>query len=175
MVTRSFWILSCLLVCAMVVGPGCRKTGKTAGDAYMDDETTLDPYMDGGEFSMGASRFELGIPVDDVSFQAVSFGYDSYQLGDAELAKIDAVFEYMRQNGDVRLITEGHCDERGSRDYNLALGENRAQAVRAYLINLGLSGDRVQTRSHGEESPLEHGHSESAWAANRRVEFSLFR
>jgi peptidoglycan-associated lipoprotein len=81
----------------------------------------------------------------------------------------------MTRNQDVRLIAEGHCDERGSREYNLSLGEHRALAVRAYLVGLGVDGARIQTRSYGEEQPLDPGHDESAWRLNRRVEFALFR
>ena len=73
------------------------------------------------------------------------------------------------------VTVSGHCDERGSREYNMALGENRALAVRAHLIRLGTDAARIQTRSYGEERPLDPGHSEAAWRRNRRGEFLLFR
>jgi peptidoglycan-associated lipoprotein len=70
---------------------------------------------------------------------------------------------------------EGNCDERGSNEYNLALGERRALAVRAYLVNLGIDAGRIQTKSLGEERPVALGHDESSWQQNRRAEFQLFK
>ena len=113
--------------------------------------------------------------VTDVQFDSVFFSYDSFQLANPELDKIEQVAEYMSRNGAITLIAEGHCDERGSREYNLSLGEYRALAVRAHLIGLGVEGSRIQTRSFGEEQPADGGHNDSAWSANRRVEFMLYR
>ncbi|NCC31563.1 MAG: peptidoglycan-associated lipoprotein, partial [Chloroflexia bacterium] len=76
----------------------------------------------------------------------------------------------LKRNPATRMIVDGHCDERGSNEYNLALGERRALAVRAYLIGLGLDGSRIQTRSFGEERPAAFGSDESAWRLNRRGE-----
>jgi peptidoglycan-associated lipoprotein len=105
----------------------------------------------------------------------VLFAYDSYQIAPSEVAKVEKVAEFMRRATDVKLVAEGHCDERGSNEYNMSLGEHRALAVRAHLISLGIDGSRIQTRSFGEEKPLNSGHGESAWRENRRVEFALFR
>ena len=73
------------------------------------------------------------------------------------------------------LVVEGHCDERGSNEYNLSLGENRAQAIRATLVSKGIAADRIQTRSYGEEKPAAIGSGESVWSLNRRGEFSLYQ
>jgi peptidoglycan-associated lipoprotein len=81
----------------------------------------------------------------------------------------------MKANADVRLVKEGHCDERGSIEYNMSLGEHRALAVRAYMVSHGIDGARIQTRSFGKEKPLDPGHSEPSWRVNRRVEFALFK
>jgi peptidoglycan-associated lipoprotein len=163
------------MVCMMalvVLGSGCaRKKAKAGVSGEMD---VLGPVDGESAYTMPA-RFEDGVRVTDVTFQNVQFGYNQYQIEQLEISKIESVSQYLQQNVDVRLIAEGHCDERGSREYNVALGENRAQAVRAYLISLGVSGDRLQTRSYGEESPLDPGHSEAAWSTNRRVEFALYR
>jgi peptidoglycan-associated lipoprotein len=116
-----------------------------------------------------------GNPVTDVSFERVAFLYDSFQIADSERGKIETVGNYMNSNADVTAYIDGHCDERGSREYNLSLSEHRALAIRAYLISLGVGGDRILTRSFGEEQPLDLGHSKSAWRQNRRGEFSLYR
>lgn len=107
-------------------------------------------------------------------FQPVYFDYDSARIKISERPKLDEVVNYLRQNRGVGLIVEGHCDERGSREYNLALGERRAQAVRAYLISQGIDPSRIQTKSYGEEKPVALGHDEESWRLNRRAEFVLF-
>ena len=108
-------------------------------------------------------------------FAAVYFDYDSSQVNESERAKCEAVSEYLKSNAAVGVIVEGHCDERGSAEYNLALGERRALAVRAYLIGLGVDGARIQTKSMGEEKPVCLEHDESCWCKNRRGEFVLFQ
>ncbi|MCE9613988.1 MAG: OmpA family protein [Lentisphaerae bacterium] len=149
---------------------GCSGKKKNAG---MATNTDVLPAGD-TEYAM-SERFEDGERVTDVTFENVAFGYNQYIIEAQEASKIEAVSQYMTQNTNVRLIAEGHCDERGSREYNVALGENRAQAVRAALISYGIDGARIQTRSYGEERPLDPAHNESAWSANRRVEFALYR
>jgi len=117
-------------------------------------------------------------PLDGVEyasqFAPVYFAYDSSQINPSERFKIEEVANHLRNNASVSIIVEGHCDERGSREYNLALGERRALAVRAYLIGLGIDGSQIQTKSYGEEKPAAYGHDEEAWSANRRAEFVLF-
>lgn len=151
---------------------GCR-TKSTFGDG---GEDIVDPTILGaaGDYPL-AERVEGGVPVTDVQFAPVRFGYDSFQISPSEITKIEQVADYLEAKPNVRLVLEGHCDERGSREYNMSLGEYRALAVRAHLIGLNVDGDRIQTRSYGEEMPLDPGHNEAAWQRNRRVEFALFR
>ena len=111
----------------------------------------------------------------DVSFDPVYFGFDASNLASSELDKIDRVAQHLRDNADRVVIVEGNCDERGSNEYNLELGSLRAISIRDYLATLGISGDRVQTKSYGEEKPAVDGHDESAWAKNRRGEFAVFQ
>ena len=152
---------------------GCSKT-KPRTPTY-SPEGELIPIED-VEYGM-APRGPDGQRITDAEamFESVLFGYNQYHIIPQEAAKIEQVAQYMRQYAGTHLVTEGHCDERGTREYNVALGEHRAQAVRAYLISLGVAGDRIQTRSFGEERPLDPGHNENAWRVNRRVEFALYR
>jgi peptidoglycan-associated lipoprotein len=120
-----------------------------------------------------SDRFTGGKEHPDM-FEPAYFGYDSSQLGASERPKVEAVAQHLKQNPDVAVIIEGHCDERGSNEYNLALGERRALAARSYLASLGISSDRIQTKSYGEEKPADSGHDEAAWSANRRAEFVLY-
>ncbi len=167
---RTIAYLSFVLMMSLVVlTSGCKT--KKPRPAATDGEVL--PGAD-TEYAM-PERFEDGERITDVAFENVLFGYNQYDITGAEVAKIEAVASYLQQSTDVRLIAEGNCDERGSREYNVSLGENRAQAVRAYLISLGIDGARVQTKSNGEEMPLDAGHGEAAWAINRRVEFALYR
>ncbi len=153
---------------------GCRSDGELDGYEYEDD--MIDPIdMSGdGDYALGP-RTEFGTLITEEEFESVAFPYDSFQIADSERGKIEQVANYINGNDGITVVIDGHCDERGSREYNLSLGEHRALAVRAYLITLGVSGDLVQTRSFGEEQPLDPGHGSSSWNNNRRGEFSLYR
>ena len=110
----------------------------------------------------------------DVDFAPVYFAFDASNLKDSELAKIEAVAQHLQANPTRVVMVEGNCDERGSNEYNLTLGELRAGAVRDYLLRLGIAAERVQTKSYGEEKPAVAGAGESVWAKNRRGEFAIF-
>ena len=110
------------------------------------------------------SQEDLIVNVGDRVF----FNYDSSELdSDAQELLQDQV-AWLKQYSEVSVIIEGHCDERGTREYNLALGEKRAQSVKNYLIGLGISSDRVSTISYGKERPAVIGSNDGAWAQNRR-------
>ena len=162
-----------LMVCALAV-TGCKKKPKAgAGGLGVDGiggVTGTDPY---GTEALGERPGE-GSMEQAGMFSPVFFGFDSAQIDPAESSKIEAVAEYLKSNASAGVIVEGHCDERGSNEYNLALGERRALAVRAYLVGLGIDASRVQTKSFGEERPVAAGHDESSWSQNRRSEFVLF-
>jgi peptidoglycan-associated lipoprotein len=92
----------------------------------------------------------------------------------APLALQNVNFDYakgLREHPEAQILIEGHCDERGTVEYNLALGDRRAKAVKDYLVALGIDSSRLSTISYGKERPLDDGHNESAWAKNRRAEF----
>ncbi len=164
----SVWRLcAVLLACGLVVAGGCRTGSDEMGESLLIEELEGDHAL--------MQRFEDGVRVTDVSFDPVKFRYDSYQIDGGEVGKLNRVADYMRANANVNLVVEGHCDERGSREYNMSLGEHRALAVRAYLIGLGVDSARIQTRSYGEERPVDMGHNDAAWARNRRGEFALYR
>ncbi len=103
----------------------------------------------------------------------IHFDFDKYDIrpGDAEILKENAAL--LMKYPKVKIQVEGHCDERGTNEYNLALGERRANSAKGYLISLGISSDRISTISYGEERPLDPGHNEDAWAKNRRGHFVI--
>jgi len=103
----------------------------------------------------------------------VLFPYDSYVLSHEARALLQDKAKFLKENPDVKALIEGHCDERGTREYNLALGDRRAQAARRYLTGLGIAPERMKTVSYGKERPVDPGHDEAAWSKNRRAHFVL--
>jgi peptidoglycan-associated lipoprotein len=110
-------------------------------------------------------------PPKEVVLATVYFDFDQHKLDAAAKDLLSSNARVMKDNGDVMVLIEGHCDERGSEEYNLALGEKRANSVRDYLVDLGVTTSRIQTLSYGEERPALSGTSESSWSLNRRAAF----
>ncbi len=106
--------------------------------------------------------------LDDVFFDT-----DSYQLDEAARDHLTTNAAWLTRYPSVKILIEGHCDERNTREYNLALGERRANSVRDYLIFMGVGADRIRTISYGEEKPFALGHDEAAWSQNRRAHFVI--
>ena len=146
------------------------------------DDTAISPGFEGpsGGAESTTAREELpgNIDVENLLFspatglQRVYFDYDKYDLRQDALDTLRANADKIKTAPGVIIQIEGHCDERGTQEYNLALGEKRALATRSHLINLGVSGDRLITISYGEEDPADPGHTDSAWTKNRRCEFN---
>ncbi len=105
--------------------------------------------------------------------QTVYFDYDRSSVKPSEHSKLETVAGQLKDKGEQKLLVDGHCDERGTEGYNQALGERRALALREYLVRLGISPDRIYTRTWGEDHPADPGHDEAAWSKNRRGEFIL--
>src|SRR5690606_17919660 len=99
----------------------------------------------------------------------IFFDTDEYGIDAEDQAALRQQAEYLRQYPNIRATIEGHCDERGTREYNIALGERRANAAKNYLVSLGISADRLTTVSYGKERPVAVGSNENAWAQNRRA------
>lgn len=105
--------------------------------------------------------------------ETVYFGFDDYSLNSEGQEKLKVLAEGLKTNPKAVVQIEGHCDERGSIEYNLALGERRAQSAKNFLTQLGVEASRVTTISYGEEKPADSGHDEAAWAKNRRDESNV--
>ena len=127
-----------------------------------------------GDMPMSGEDFTK-YPRVNQQFTPVYFAYDNYQIPSGEYGKIDSVVRFMQGDASIVLIVEGHCDERGTIEYNLSLGEYRAQSVRSHMVNSGISSDRIQTTSYGKERPAVQGSGEAAWSKNRRGEFALYK
>ena len=105
----------------------------------------------------------------------IYFDFDKSNIREDQRARIIKNATYLNENKGARVRIEGNCDERGTNEYNMALGERRANSAKKYLMNLGVNEDRMHTISYGEEKPLLHGHDEYSWAQNRRDDFVVVR
>jgi peptidoglycan-associated lipoprotein len=158
---------------------GCKnKTGTHGGANGSGTESGVPPL--GGPGSDVTSGNGNGIRPEGISgsdlshgqFAPVYFDYDSSRIRPSEDPKLQAVAAYLKSNPG-KLVVEGHCDERGTAEFNRALGERRALAAREELVKDGADGSRITTISYGSDRPADMGHDEAAWAKNRRCEFSV--
>ena len=130
-----------------------------------------------GPGGAGRRRLDRGRSLDELNrnspFKPVFFDLDSAELDDPGRAIVGGNAELLKKYSAWVITVEGHADERGTAEYNLALGERRAVAVKTYLISLGVAPDRVRTVSYGKEFPFDPGHNEAAWSKNRRAHFVI--
>ena len=170
------------LAALLIAAPGCKRH---RGEIDIDPDAGTGGPSSGMGSGMGDEiTTGTGLPSIDPEklaeieklkeMKIVYFDFDSYSLRPDALAALDYNADLLKQPplNDAYILIEGHCDERGTQKYNIALGERRALAVRDHLIRLGVSGDRLLTVTYGEEDPADPGHNEAAWAKNRRCEFS---
>jgi len=180
--------LIALVIVALAVAPGCKK--KKPQDEPQAPETpsatqqaTPEPEEAPAdvEVTEGFKQAEPeSAPITEAAIEELNrqgvlktiyFGFDEYDLSEEarEILRGNSTWLNAGTNHEFRVVIEGHCDERGTIEYNLALGEKRARAVRAYLVDLGIATARVRIVTYGEEQPAAMGHTESAWARNRRA------
>ncbi len=184
---KRFWVFLLLMV---VVSFGCKQRVVTQPEAqqqtYQKEQQTREEA--GKEKTAPESVTEKKTPSETVEsrerlsksteegegkFKDVLFDFDRYNVRDAYKPELKSVAAWMSKNSDAMLSVEGHCDERGTSEYNLALGERRAKAVKDYLASLGVPSSRIETISFGSEKPSCGDHSEDCWAKNRRAHFVI--
>ena len=182
---KKFWILFLLLA---VIVTGCQHKTTVKPDEQQQppqqqkDNAQTEKDADKVTDSINGSKVE-SIDSKDGSqkareekegmFQDVLFDYDKYDVQESFQATLKSIASWLTKNGTSRLSIEGHCDERGTNEYNLALGDRRAKAVRDYLVSLGVPSSRLDIISYGEEKPLCEEHTEDCWAKNRRAHFVI--
>jgi peptidoglycan-associated lipoprotein len=168
---RTFLILLITVVlaaCSTTSGKGKREDASIEDRGSTSTESTATTYGTGRESTYGIS--ELDDPQSPLSKRIIYFEYDSSEIQAQYRSVIEAHALYVAANPGVNLSLEGHADERGSREYNLALGERRAQTVKNQMTVLGAAPAKIRTISYGEERPVDEGHDEYSWSQNRRVE-----
>jgi peptidoglycan-associated lipoprotein len=179
--------LTCSLAFALAIAlaaTGCRNhkpvgvTPLPGSNAGMVGEPgaggTMNANENGGGATAGLESFE-GMAADRAALAShtVYFAFDSAAVKKSEKANLQAVADALKADSSAKLLIEGHCDERGTEEYNRSLGERRALALRGALAKLGIDPSRVRTISYGKDKPADPGHDESAWSKNRRGEFVL--
>ena len=178
---RKIWI--CLALILMVPGlllsVSCSK--KTAADSDTAMKTAP-PQTDADAEAQKRAMEEARLAAEQRTREQarnqflrehVYFDFDSATLSPVAQDVLRRKAEFLRDNPTVAVTVEGHCDERGTNEYNLALGERRAESVRSYMVDLGVASNRMTAISYGEERPVDTGHTEEAWAKNRRAQFGI--
>lgn len=181
------WMVLVLACASLVFMSSCAQQQKVKGE---EPTAKVEEVKDGGDGQQaqgpGAGDDSdrqaeldrlraLQIQIDNFESVAIYFDFDRSELKeDAQLALKNKAM-WLSKNTDYNVRIEGHCDERGTNEYNLALGERRAKAAKDFMVSLGIAEDRIRTISYGEERPADPGHNEVAWARNRRDEFKLFK
>ena len=165
------------VVTAFVFGlTGCGGDTTKSGDGadVVESNGTTSGGVESTTTGLPEGRTWRGHPLDDpnslLSKRTIYFDYNSSSVSGEERAAVEAHAQYLADNPNASVILEGHADERGTREYNIGLGDQRANAVRQIKTLFGVSGDQMRTVSYGEEKPSRLGHDESSWFFNRRVE-----
>ncbi|MDD3579774.1 MAG: peptidoglycan-associated lipoprotein Pal [Desulfobacca sp.] len=181
MIKNSYlgWWLSVFLCGLILVGGGCAKKTVVQPQTATEGEEIggiQEEELEGAAQRQGRSRRGITARAqaygpEGIAFESedLYFEYDQYTLTPESQELLKKKAGFLRKHPEVMVTIEGHCDERGSSDYNLGLGERRADSARSYLINLGIAPNRLATVSYGEEQPVDPGHDESAYARNRRA------
>ena len=177
------WIIAAFLIAAIA---GCASTEETPAT---DDKTATAPATGSGATTSGATTSGVpgsgvtgapaggGIPASALkdprnilSKRSIYFDYDQFTVKEEYRAIVEAHAKYLQANRSARAILQGHTDERGTREYNIALGQKRADAVKNMMLLLGATEIQIETVSFGKEKPRREGHDEASWAENRRVD-----
>lgn len=175
-------VVKMLKVAMVVVFLSSALIGCASKQAPLDDQGALgqaDLSQQAEAKGVGEGSAQQGdaVPSHDAvaGLTRIHFDFDQFTLSDEARRVLGENARYLKANDDLKVVIEGHCDERGSDEYNLALGESRALAAKNYLVSLGISASRLSVISYGEEKPLVAVSSEEAWAQNRRAEFKAVR
>ena len=173
-------VLALLLVGSMAVVFALSLSGCGSKEEVMEDITIepevveeIDRIVDGDIPLYDEPEDTIYVDIQGKVFSDIHFEYDQYRVLDRDIYTLEGVAAWMKENPDARVLIEGHCDERGTNEYNMALGEQRALAARRYLVGLGIDSGRLTTISYGEERPISFGSTEDAWSQNRRGHFAV--
>lgn len=170
--TKKFMVVLCTAALLLSAETACKKKKKDGDDKKKDDRSTnvsddfKTPKDDPGDVLSKDLK-----EISEKYLRDIQFDFDKADIREDAKPTLEQNASFLKKYPSIKIVVEGHCDERGSVEYNLALGERRAKAAKSYLSTLGVDGSRMQTVSYGKELPLDPGHDEGAWARNRRAHF----
>ncbi len=156
------------LAIVLALAPGCSSRKKVTPEANIPEPTT-ETTVPAPPATEETEKPSTETTTDRLSLEDAFFDFDDFALRQDAKSALENDGKYLQKNTGARVVIEGHCDERGSVEYNLALGEKRARAAKDYLVSYGIPNNRLTTISYGKERPFDPGHSEDAWAKNRRA------
>ncbi len=162
-----------LMVLTLFVGVGCAKKKVTAPEKkVIETKPEIKEEIPAKE-DIGVVKETIFTSEEEGILKDIHFDFDKYEIKDKAKPVLRAIADLLITKSNVRITVEGHCDERGTNEYNLALGDQRAKAAKNYLVSLGVSSDRLEIVSYGEEKPICTEHDEQCWWKNRRAHFVL--
>ncbi len=165
-------LVSFLFLCLLV--SACAKKQTVTPEDVNDQNSAGQSSEDAANFAQEPSI--RGVEAENVTaLETVHFAFDSSAISDDVLATLQNNVKYLKANSKLNVVIEGHCDERGTTEYNLALGQKRAVKVKEIYVQLGIKPKRIVTMSYGKEMPIDKRHNEAAWAKNRRAETKVIK
>lgn len=166
-------IVVLVLGLSIILVTGCAKRGVVKGEAVEEKRVVVQPSeAELQERAREAALREKKLTEKEASqFKDIHFDFDKFNLKPEDREILRQHADWLLEHLNFEVVVEGHCDDRGTIEYNLALGERRSVSAVKYLVNLGVDRERLTTISYGEELPLDPGHNEEAWAKNRRAHF----
>jgi peptidoglycan-associated lipoprotein len=154
----------------LVLVSGCGKKKPIEEPIAQSSETSA---LRGDDIPLPAQQEQIYVEPTSGVFEDIHFDFDKYNIRSADETALGRIARWLNENEKTSVLIEGHCDERGTNEYNMALGEQRALAARRYLVGLGVDASRLSTISYGEERPIDPRSNEDAWAKNRRAHFTI--
>ncbi len=178
----SWGLMGLFCIFMIIFASGCSTTEKAAGSGSTMGDYSSSTSNNGGAYgsqtefdamNKSAALKQERLLAEAAAFSDIFFAFDQYDLNTEARNMLEKLASWLSANNGWEATIEGHCDDRGTTEYNLALGERRAQAAKIYLTNLGIEESRISTISYGEEMPLDPANNETAWAKNRRDHFVI--
>ncbi|MCX8160642.1 MAG: peptidoglycan-associated lipoprotein Pal [Candidatus Saccharicenans sp.] len=179
---KKFLVLSLTLILILSFAASCKKKAKEVPPPpppqaqeqpkveKVAEPAIKEPVLSEEEIFMKKTLEEIN---QEKPLAMIHFDYDKYDIRPDAVPVLEANASWLKKYPMVKILIEGHCDERGTEEYNLSLGEKRAKSTMDYLVSLGISADRIRIISYGKSQPLDPGHDETAWAKNRRAQFLI--
>ncbi len=180
--TKKYFMGTILILCIALIITGCPKKTvmKEEPSVKKEEAANAEAERKAREAEKNKAEWEKSMVakktpgIEGEVFESsllkdIHFAFDKYEIGPADAAILKGNADLLKKYHNLRIQIEGHCDERGTVEYNLALGERRANSTRNYLVSIGVSPERISTISYGKERPIDLAHNEAAWAKNRRA------